>query len=242
MTAKAKDATSPALENLHKVSSRQNVLRARSSHPPTSTTVAEEGGDAVTTIENGFATTRIRVRRQNTEELEASMKAAGGCHAAPSFHVDVLKSFGGGADTSSAATVAAQVLIDVIGLDKLQARIIETLHATGVELPRYQVRFKDFTLAPKKDAETKDGEKGKRGKEGKKDQAGDEAKAHRTSAGASAARTPKNALLREISTCLNPGRFTLVMGPPGSGKSSLLKSIAGVVGTDSFGTGGQLTM
>ena len=35
------------------------------------------------------------------------------------------------------------------------------------------------------------------------------------------------AILNHISTLLKPGRLTLVLGPPGGGKSSLLKAMAG---------------
>ncbi len=35
------------------------------------------------------------------------------------------------------------------------------------------------------------------------------------------------AILNHISTVLKPGRLTLVLGPPGGGKSSLLKAMAG---------------
>lgn len=35
------------------------------------------------------------------------------------------------------------------------------------------------------------------------------------------------AILNHVSTVLKPGRATLVLGPPGGGKSSLLKAMAG---------------
>jgi ABC-type multidrug transport system ATPase subunit len=37
----------------------------------------------------------------------------------------------------------------------------------------------------------------------------------------------KMAILNHVSTVLKPGRTTLVLGPPGAGKSSLLKAMAG---------------
>ena len=177
-----KEHPSSALDNLRQAS--RGDLRGESNRPPTVLTSNTGDSEVLTIGGDGFANTRIRVRRQDTDELERSMKASAGIQNAPSFHVDVLKSFGGGADTSSAATVAAQVLIDVVGLDKLQESIAKTLKATGVELPRYQVSFKDFTLAPNKGTKGKD-------QADRKDEKKEKKKTPSKSTGAAASGTPK---------------------------------------------------
>ncbi|KAL3156296.1 hypothetical protein ABBQ32_012566 [Trebouxia sp. C0010 RCD-2024] len=51
----------------------------------------------------------------------------------------------------------------------------------------------------------------------------------------------KFAILKDLSGIIQPGRLTLLMGPPGGGKSTLLQLLAGLLGGHSVQVSGEVT-
>lgn len=169
---------------------------------------------------------KINVRIQRTKDF----KGVESKWHMPSFEVDVLDSFSAsdGTGTSGGRTpeeMAASVLVDVIGLSTLRRRLREAHARVGYSIPRYEVQMDRLSVTPKK---ARGGKRTAAGAAAAGGGGGGGGEGQGGAPGKGAVWTP-NPMLKNISTTIRPGRFTLVMGPPGSGKSTCCVCALGVI-------------
>eukprot|EP00948_MAST-09A_sp_MAST-9A-sp1_P001729 g1729.t1 len=141
------------------------------------------------------------------------------------FVLKVKKTMKGHDETP--AKIATQVLVDLLGYDNVLRIFKDSQTQMGIHKPTATFQIKNMSYAVRK----------------KKHNRSEASYTTENNSSTIEEEKQRDKILNDISLLLLPGRFTLLLGPPGAGKSVLLKLLAGKLNaTRKFQLDGEITL